>query len=339
MAWSRVPPAGPSWSGSSRASCSAIPRWPQSIDGGATWSPQLLPAGLTPLPDALAYGGAGPGGALAVIVGDRVLAAPPSLSRWSPARHRPPPGSRLRRLRRDLDRRRRHPADRVHRWLPRAVAATASSASSPRREEPGDRTGPMLRGLPRSATAVLRLEASGATTAALAAASRGGQRALVALWQARAARRGRRRRRSPCPPGRRCWPAPSGRTASWPWSSTPPQSRGDGLLRRAGRRMGPAGPATRRAPRPSPCRAARRPSTASPSTRSPCMAGRSVSMHSVRSGPDVGPGAVEPDRPPLRLVELAARATVSRIPAAERTGSMSYLVDNWSFDPFVIGVA
>ncbi len=154
----------------------------QSIDGGATWSPQLLPAGLTPLPDALAYSAAGAGGALAVTVGGRVLSAPPSLSRWSLLVTAP-------RLAATLAGCGVTTIDAVA-LLPTGSPLVATGCR--RNGVVGIFTktggawrpyGTVLRGQSRSATDVLRLEASGTTAAALAATSRGGQRALVALWR------------------------------------------------------------------------------------------------------------------------------------------------------------
>ena len=155
----------------------------QSIDGGATWSPQLLPAGLTPLPD--------------------VLASTRGRGRWSTRRDRrgqgafrrrracragpcssPPPAS---------------PPSLVGCGVTTIDAVAILPTGSPlvatgcrRNGVVGIFTktggawrpyGTMLRGQSRSATDVLRLEASGTTAAALAATSRGGQRALVALWR------------------------------------------------------------------------------------------------------------------------------------------------------------
>ncbi len=52
-----------------------------SSSGGRTWNPQLLPVALAADPDALASGPAG--NAVAAVVGDKVLAAPAGLSHWS----------------------------------------------------------------------------------------------------------------------------------------------------------------------------------------------------------------------------------------------------------------
>ena len=150
-------------------------------NGGATWSPQLLPAGLRALPDGLAYDGAGPGGALAATEGGTVLAAPQSLSRWSPLIS----AAHLARLSRNCG--------------VTSIDAVAIPSGSPL-VATGCRRGGVVGiftdtagtwrpdGIPlsdqaRSATAVLRLDASGATTTALVSASRSRYRALVALWR------------------------------------------------------------------------------------------------------------------------------------------------------------
>jgi hypothetical protein len=52
-----------------------------SSSGGRAWNPQLLPVALAADPDALASGPAG--NAVAAVVGDKVLAAPAGLSHWS----------------------------------------------------------------------------------------------------------------------------------------------------------------------------------------------------------------------------------------------------------------
>ena len=150
----------------------------QSIDGGTMWSPQLLPAGLTARPDALAYSA---GGALALIIGHKVLSAPPSLSRWSLLVTAP----RLARAFRGCG---VTAIDAV------AILPTGSPlvATGCRNGVVGIFTtqgggwssyGTTPRTLSRSATDVLRLQASGTTVAALAATTRGGQRALVAMWR------------------------------------------------------------------------------------------------------------------------------------------------------------
>ena len=150
----------------------------QTSDGGATWSPQLLPAGLTARPDALAYGA---GGALALIVGRKVLSAPPNLSRWSPLVTTPLLS---------------------HAFLSCGVTAIDAVAVLPSRSPlvaTGCRNGVVgiftkeggawksygttPRGPSRSATDVLRLQAFDTTVAALAATTRGGRGALFAMWR------------------------------------------------------------------------------------------------------------------------------------------------------------
>ena len=150
----------------------------QSINGGANWRPQLLPASLTGRPDALAYSA---GGALALIIGHKVLSAPPSLSRWSLL-------VTASRLARSFVGCGVTAIDAV------AILPTGSPlvATGCRKGVVGIFTeqagawrsyGTTPRTLSRSATDVLRLQPSGTMVAALAATSRGGRRALVAMWR------------------------------------------------------------------------------------------------------------------------------------------------------------
>ncbi len=151
-------------------------------NGGATWSPQLLPAGLTGLADGLAYGGAGPGGALAATGGETVLAAPESLSRWSPLIT----AAQL--------------AGISTRCGVTSIDAVAILPSGSPLVATGCRRGGVvgiftdtggtwradgisLLRQARAGTSVLRLDTSGATTTALVTASRSGHRTLVALWR------------------------------------------------------------------------------------------------------------------------------------------------------------
>ncbi|MGO9855149.1 MAG: hypothetical protein ACLPYY_08925 [Acidimicrobiales bacterium] len=153
----------------------------QSIDGGATWSPQLLPAALAPIPDALSYA-ARAGGALAVIAGDRVLSAPPGLSRWSLL-------VTASRLARNFAGCGVTTIDAVA-ILPTGSPLVATGCRGNGVVGVFAKTGgawrpygTLPRGLSHSATDVLRLEVSGTTVAALAATNTGGKRALVALWR------------------------------------------------------------------------------------------------------------------------------------------------------------
>ena len=155
----------------------------QSTDGGASWAPMFLPAGLAVLPDALAYQGVAPGGAIALTGGgSRALAAPGSLSSWSP-------------LVSAADLRRASPGCGV--TTLDAVAILPTGAPLVATDCRGGRVGVFTRtagswqpvgytlggSLRRSTTAVLRLAVTGSTTAALVSASRAGHRALVALWK------------------------------------------------------------------------------------------------------------------------------------------------------------
>jgi hypothetical protein len=155
----------------------------QSGDGGASWGPVFFPGALAPRPDALAYEGAAPGGAIAITAAARAVAAPVSLSTWTPLVS----------------------ARALARVSPRCGVSTLSAAAILPSGAPligvGCRRGGLvgiftrnagswqpdlfalggsLRG---SATSVLRLQVTGATTTALISASRVGHRALIALWR------------------------------------------------------------------------------------------------------------------------------------------------------------
>lgn len=156
----------------------------RSSDGGDSWTPVYFPGSLSPLPDALAYRAAAPGGAIALTDGDRVLAASPALSSWSQL-------VSITGLRK----------------VSRACTVTALDAvailptggpligTGCRRggevgvftrtptgtwQTSGVRLGTSLRA---GATDVLRLQVTGATTTALVTAGGPTQRALVALWR------------------------------------------------------------------------------------------------------------------------------------------------------------
>jgi hypothetical protein len=154
----------------------------QSDDGGTSWGPVYFPAGLAPLPDALAYQAAGPGGAVALTGGGRAVVAPAGLSSWSPlvsaaVLRRASPGCRVTAL------------DAVA-ILPGGAPLVATGCgdgqvgiftrSAGSWQSSGFELGGALRA---SATAVLRLQVTGATTTALVAATDAGRRALVALWR------------------------------------------------------------------------------------------------------------------------------------------------------------
>jgi len=155
----------------------------QSGNGGSSWNPAFLPAGLARLPDAIAYEAVSPGGAIALTGGGRVLSSPRSFASWSPLVS----ATRLRRL---------SPDCAVTTLDAVAILPTGAPviATGCRRGGEvgvftrtmgswlaiGDELGGSLR---RAATTVLRLEVTGSTTTALVAARRAGRRALVALWR------------------------------------------------------------------------------------------------------------------------------------------------------------
>jgi len=156
----------------------------QSSDGGTSWSPTFFPTGLAPLPDALAYREAAPGGALAVTAGGaRALVARGDLSSWSTlvsvsVLRRVSPGCGVSSL------------DAVA-ILPTGAPLVATGCRRggqvglfTRTAAPWEEGGPVLQGSLRgAATEVLRLAVTGSTTTVLVWAGRGGHRGLVALWR------------------------------------------------------------------------------------------------------------------------------------------------------------
>ena len=155
----------------------------QSSDGGASWGSVFFPGALAARPDALAYKATAPGGAIAITGAGMAVAAPVSLSDWSPLVS----------------------AHALARVSPRCGVSTLNAAAilptgapliaaSCRRgglvgiftrsagswRPNGFALGGSLRG---SSTSVLRLQVTGATTTALISASRVGHRALIALWR------------------------------------------------------------------------------------------------------------------------------------------------------------
>jgi hypothetical protein len=150
-----------------------------SSNGGRAWNPQLLPGALTADPDALAWGPAG--NAVAAVVGDKVLAAPAGLSHWSELVS----------------------VSRLARLFPRCgVTAIGAVAVLPDGaplvatgcgrggvgiftetdgtwSTDGTASGPAW----RSATEVLRLQATGPTATALVRTRRDGRPGFVGAWQ------------------------------------------------------------------------------------------------------------------------------------------------------------
>ena len=164
-----------------RASCSATPRWPRASTAVRRGAPSSCPPALARIPDALSYA-ARAGGALAVIAGDRVLSAPPGLSRWSLL-------VTASRLARNFAGCGVTTIDAVA-ILPTGSPLVATGCRGNGVVGVFAKTGgawrpygTLPRGLSHSATDVLRLEVSGTTVAALAATNTGGKRALVALWR------------------------------------------------------------------------------------------------------------------------------------------------------------
>ena len=156
----------------------------RSSDGGTSWGPIFLPAGLAVLPDALALQASAPGGAIAVVGGGaRALVASADFTSWSP-------------LVSTTDLRQVAPGCGIATLDALAILPTGAPlvAAGCRR---GGRVGVFTRSagswqpsgfalngpLRRSATEVLRLAVTGSTTTVLVSASGSGRNALVALWR------------------------------------------------------------------------------------------------------------------------------------------------------------
>ena len=154
----------------------------QRAQGGSSWVPAFLPGGLAPLPDALAYDASSAGSALAVLGGGRALSGPTDLSSWTPL----VTAARLNRVSPACD------VDGLDgaALLPSGAPLIATGCqrggliglftrTATTWQRAGLRLGGKLRG---AATTVLRVQSTAATTTVLVLASRGSQRALVALW-------------------------------------------------------------------------------------------------------------------------------------------------------------
>ncbi len=154
-----------------------------STDGGKSWGPLLLPAGLAPLPDALAYEAASPGGAIALTGSGRALSAPENLSSWSPlvstaGLARVSPGCGVTAF--DAAAILPSGAPVIATGCRRGGQVGVFTKTTGSWQPIGFTLGGSLR---RAATTVLRLEVTGSTTTVLVSASRAGRRALVALWR------------------------------------------------------------------------------------------------------------------------------------------------------------
>ena len=155
----------------------------ESAHSGSSWAPAFLPGALAPLPDALAYDTASPGGAIAVLGRGRALRAPVGLSSWSllvtlATLRRVSPGCGVDGLEGAT-------------FLPTGAPLIATGCRQGGRvglftygsatwQNAGLTLAGRLRG---AATTVLRVQSTGATTTVLVLASRGGRRDLVATWK------------------------------------------------------------------------------------------------------------------------------------------------------------
>ena len=156
----------------------------QSADGGSSWVPAFLPGALAPLPDALAYDSASPGGGAIALLGDgRALRGPVGLSSWSPLIA----AAALNRMSPDCS------VDGLDgaAFLPGGAPLIATGCrrggqvglftrTSAAWESVGLTLGAPLRG---AATTVLRVQSTAVATTVLALASWDGRRALVATWR------------------------------------------------------------------------------------------------------------------------------------------------------------
>ncbi len=153
----------------------------QSSSGGKVWTPRLVPAALQAEPDSLASGSAG--NVVAAVAGGRVLQAGAALSHWSALVSATGLGRRFPRCRVTA-------VDAVS-VLPTGAPLVATGCGRGGvlgifAKVGGTWTsyGTVLKGQGRSATDVIRLEASGPVTTALVLLRRGDRRSLMALWRA-----------------------------------------------------------------------------------------------------------------------------------------------------------
>jgi hypothetical protein len=159
----------------------------QSADGGTSWVPVFLPGALVSAPDALAYESGSPGGAIALVSGDRALRGAIGLSSWSPlvsaatlSRASPECGV----VGLDGATLLAGGAPLIATGCQRGGQIGLFTQTATTWHSAGFTLGGSLRG---AATTVLRVQSTSAATTVLALVSRGRQRALVALWQSGAA--------------------------------------------------------------------------------------------------------------------------------------------------------
>ena len=159
----------------------------ESAHGGSSWAPVFLPGALAPLPDALAYAASSPGGAIALLNGDRALSGPAGLTSWSSlvtaaALRRVAPGCGVD----ELD---------GATLLPTGAPLIATGCLRGGQVGLFTRTATTWRRLPLTlggalrgtVTTVVRVQSTAAATTVLVLASRGGRHSLSALWQSGAA--------------------------------------------------------------------------------------------------------------------------------------------------------
>ncbi len=183
MASSSPLPPAPPWSASSPARLLRFSPLAQSADGGASWVPAFLPGALSPVPDALAYESGSPGGAVALVSGDRALRGPIGLSSWSPL----VTAATLSRVSPDcgvvgLDGATLLPggAPLIATGCRRSGQIGLFTQTTASWHSAGFTLGGSLR---RAATTVLRVQSTAEATTVLALVSRDGRRGLVALWR------------------------------------------------------------------------------------------------------------------------------------------------------------
>jgi hypothetical protein len=155
----------------------------ESARNGSSWAPAFLPGALAPTPDALAYSGSSPGGAIALLSGGRALSAPADLTSWTSlvtaaALSRASPGCGVMGL--DAAALLPNGAPLIATGCRRGGQVGLFTRTTTTWQRAGLTLGGTLRG---TATTVLRVQSSATTTTVLALASRDGRRTLVALWE------------------------------------------------------------------------------------------------------------------------------------------------------------
>ena len=155
----------------------------ESAHSGSSWAPALLPGALAPLPDALASTASSPGSAIAVAGGGRALSGTADLTSWSSlvtaaTLARVSPGCGVV----GLDGAALLPsgAPLIATGCRRGGQIGLFTRTAAAWQRAQLTLGGPLRG---SATTVLRVQSTAATTTALVLATRGGRHWVVALWK------------------------------------------------------------------------------------------------------------------------------------------------------------